>query len=204
MAIDKGYSDAMYNLGSYYQNIEKNYDESKKYYLMAIDKGNSNAMNNLGSYYQNNEQNYDEVKKYYGMAVENGNDTAMHNLGYYYHNIEKNYDKAKKYYGMAVENGNDAAKKNYDELEKILFLELLNDMSDINYELTDNDNTCLICKNEKKIVLNFNCNKKHDHHYCVTCCKSWYTTNETRCLICFNKIIIENIKLEIKNQILRH
>jgi TPR repeat protein len=33
----------MYKLGYYYENIEKNYDEAKKYYLMAIDKGNSNV-----------------------------------------------------------------------------------------------------------------------------------------------------------------
>ena len=46
MAIDKGNSDAMVNLGYLYKK-EKNYEETKKYYLMAIDKGNSDAISNL-------------------------------------------------------------------------------------------------------------------------------------------------------------
>ena len=39
MAIDNGCSCSMYNLGNYYQNVEKNYDLMKKYYLMAIENG---------------------------------------------------------------------------------------------------------------------------------------------------------------------
>ena len=38
MAIDKGKSKAMFNLGDNYKNIEKNNNESIKYYLMAIQK----------------------------------------------------------------------------------------------------------------------------------------------------------------------
>jgi tetratricopeptide (TPR) repeat protein len=201
MSIDKGDSNAMNQLGCYYENIEKNYDEAKKYYLMAIDKGNSNAMNQFGCYYENIEKNYDEAKKYYLMAIDKSNSVAMNNLGYYYHNIEKNYDEAKKYYLMAIKNGCDVAQKNYDKLQNFLFLELLNDISDINYELVDNNSTCLICKNEKKIILNFNCNNKHTHYYCISCCKEWYKTNETKCLVCFNKIITENVKLEIEIKI---
>ena len=52
--IEKGNSDAMYNLGYYYQFIEKDYDQMKKYYLMAIEKGDSDAMYNLGCYYNLN------------------------------------------------------------------------------------------------------------------------------------------------------
>jgi TPR repeat protein len=40
MAIEKGNSDAMTNLGQYYQS-ENNYDLMKQYYLMAIEKDNS-------------------------------------------------------------------------------------------------------------------------------------------------------------------
>jgi len=39
----------MYNLGCYYhEDIEKDYDSMKKYYLMAIELNNAEAMNNLG------------------------------------------------------------------------------------------------------------------------------------------------------------
>jgi TPR repeat protein len=41
IAIDKGNVEALPNLGSYYYNIEKNYNMMKKYYLTAIDKGNT-------------------------------------------------------------------------------------------------------------------------------------------------------------------
>ncbi len=86
--------------------IEENYEEMKKYYLMAIDKGYSNAMNNLGIYYQHNETNYKEMKKYFLMAIEKNNTYAMFNLACYYQYYETNYEEMKKYYFMAIENGN--------------------------------------------------------------------------------------------------
>ena len=54
MAIDKGHTISMNNLGKYYETIERNYDKMKKYYLMAIDKGNSIAITNLSNYYITN------------------------------------------------------------------------------------------------------------------------------------------------------
>ena len=88
--------------GNYYKDIEKNYDEMKKYYLMAIDLNDSTAMNNLGFYYKTVEKNYDEMKKYYLMAIELNNISAMNNLGLYYQTVEKNYNEMKKYYLMAI------------------------------------------------------------------------------------------------------
>jgi hypothetical protein len=105
MAIDKGDSDSMNNLGYYYENVENNYDLMKKYYLRAVDKGNYDSMNNLGYYYQSVENNYDLMKKYYLMAIDKGNSNAMHNLGYYYQCVKKNYGLMKKYYFMAIYEG---------------------------------------------------------------------------------------------------
>ena len=48
MAINKGNSITMYNLGTYYEEI-KNYDKMKKYYLMAIQKGHLEAENKIKS-----------------------------------------------------------------------------------------------------------------------------------------------------------
>jgi TPR repeat protein len=106
MAIEKGNSDAMYQLGYYYKNIT-NYDEMIKYYLMAIQKGNCDARYQLRDYYKNIE-NYDEIKKNYLMAIEKDNSDAMCKLGDYYKNI-KNYDEMKKYYLMAIEKDNSYA-----------------------------------------------------------------------------------------------
>ncbi len=51
MTIEKGNAYAIFNLGLYYQKIQKNYEEMKKYYLMAIEKGNPYAMKKLIHYY---------------------------------------------------------------------------------------------------------------------------------------------------------
>ena len=45
IAIEKGNTSAMTNLGFYYKNKVYNYDLMKKYYLMASEKGNKSAMN---------------------------------------------------------------------------------------------------------------------------------------------------------------
>ena len=37
----------MYNLALYYETVEKNYEEAKKYYGLAIDKGISKAKEKL-------------------------------------------------------------------------------------------------------------------------------------------------------------
>jgi hypothetical protein len=95
----------MYNLGSHYQYIEKDYEQMKKYYLMAIEKESDTAMYNLGSHYQYIEKDYEQMKKYYLMAIEKGHSVALYNLGYYYQEIEKDYEQMKKYYLMAIDNG---------------------------------------------------------------------------------------------------
>jgi hypothetical protein len=70
----------MNNLGYYYYDIEKNYEQMKKYYFMAIEKDNDVAMNNLGYYYQNVEKDYDQMKKYYLNAIEKGNNEMIYHL----------------------------------------------------------------------------------------------------------------------------
>jgi hypothetical protein len=72
MAIEKGHSCAMYNLGIYYKNVEKNYDLVVKYYIMAIEKGNTHAMNSIGVYYHDIEKKYELAVKYYLKAIMNG------------------------------------------------------------------------------------------------------------------------------------
>jgi tetratricopeptide (TPR) repeat protein len=122
MAIELKNSNAMYNLGSYYDEIEKDYVLMKKYYQMAIELNDSNAMVNLGLYYEDVEKDYVQMKKYFQMAIDLNNSRAMYNLGFYYDEIEKDYVEMKKYYQMAIEL-NDANTMNnlgwyYYEIEK--------------------------------------------------------------------------------------
>ena len=181
MVIEQGYSNAMTDLGFYYQFVEKNYNEMKKYYLMAIEHGNSDAMNNLGFYYKNIEGNDDEMKKYYLMSIEQGNSMAMNNLGFYYENDEKNDDEMKKYYLMAIEFNNlnsmcrlemNVSKvelyklliniKNKNELIQNKITELEKDSKIIKYnKIIEGDNTkeSVVCCCVKKHVI-FSC-KKH-------------------------------------------
>ena len=66
-------------IGLYYEYIEKNYDEMKKYYLKSVELNNVEAMYNLVRYYDENEE-YDKMKKYYLMAFENGDNDGMYYL----------------------------------------------------------------------------------------------------------------------------
>ena len=66
-AVEKGHSRAMFNLGLYYEEIEKNPSKMKKYYGLAIKKGHSGAMFNLGVYYEIDEENPIIAEKYYEM-----------------------------------------------------------------------------------------------------------------------------------------
>lgn len=115
---------SMCMLGHYYQDIEKNYVEMKKYYLMAfrnLDHDNminnphlscssndcyikrmiADALYNFAYHYRYIEKNYDEMKYYYFLSIEYDCDTAMYGLGRYYRQI-KNYDEMKKYHLMAI------------------------------------------------------------------------------------------------------
>jgi len=118
-------------IGLYYQYIKKNYELTKKYYLLAIEKENVDATYNLGRYYECFE-NHELMKVYYLLAIEKNHVGAMNKLGLYYQKIQ-NYELMKKYYLMAIEQENVYAmnilgcyygkiEKNYDLLKKYLLL----------------------------------------------------------------------------------
>jgi hypothetical protein len=64
MAIEKGNTNSMNNMGYYYYLIN-DYDMMKKYFKMAIDMGCTRTMYNMWYYYKNIEKNYFEMAKYY-------------------------------------------------------------------------------------------------------------------------------------------
>ena len=149
MAIDNGCSKAMYNLGVYYEEIEKDYDLMKKYFLMAIDKGYSGAMDNLGRYYQLIEKNYDLMKRYYLMAIDKGEQVAMFFLGMHYKIKEKDSNLMKKYFFMAIDKDADTYiiyhLEDYYE-EHNLFVEKINDLYQHNIEITEDHITEMFTK----------------------------------------------------------
>ena len=119
---------SMYHLGRYYQYIEKNYYEMKKYYLMSIKTKKAfininpsskyslqciesnlsinHTLNSLGCYYLEIEKNYEKMKYYFFEAYKLLNFESLYNLGVYYQFIEKNYEEMKKYYFRAIQIGN--------------------------------------------------------------------------------------------------
>ncbi|MFZ2630323.1 MAG: tetratricopeptide repeat protein [Desulfosalsimonadaceae bacterium] len=117
-AVEKGDSDAMYNLALLYETDLKDYDKAKEYYLMAVKKGDSGAMNNLAVLYQAELKDYDKAREYYLMAVEKGHSGAMFNLALLYKTELKDYDKAREYYLMAVKKGDSDAMNNLALLYK--------------------------------------------------------------------------------------
>jgi TPR repeat protein len=90
------------HLATYYRDVEQNYDEMKKNYLIAIENGDIESMMDLATYYYENKK-YDEAIKYYNMGVKNDNDIAAHNLAICHTQI-KNYDEAKKYFIVSIDN----------------------------------------------------------------------------------------------------
>ena len=105
----------MYRLG---RGVERNYEETMKYYKMSAEMGNTYAINSLGNLYYTGEgveKNYDEAMKYYMISIEKGNSEAMSNVGHMYQigeGVEKNIDEAIRYYKMAIEKGNCSAMNN--------------------------------------------------------------------------------------------
>jgi uncharacterized protein len=99
MKSKNGDVSALYNLGCYYQYVEKNYDKMKKYYLAAIKKNDTLSMHELGKYFRRVEKNYTEMKKYFNMALKNGFGDVEWSLDTYFRFEGKNdYKDKKKFY----------------------------------------------------------------------------------------------------------
>ena len=174
LAIDKGNSDAMYELGCYYDKID-NTSEAVNYLDMAIDKGNHNALYEMGCMYDEDGKYYEAIE-YYLMAINKGNSKEMNNLGCYYENIEKDYNKAIEYYLMSINKGNFNAKLNLE----ILFIKNIDIY--IKYILSNNynpDNLKLCFIKDNLIKDKFECPICYDNfdYYIKTYCNHRYCYN---------------------------
>lgn len=89
-------------LGSYYHDIEKNYELMKFYYLQAVENGSVFSLNYLGHYYHNI-KDFKTSKYYFLKGIKWGDDYGFINMGEYYHKKQK-YDKMKYYYLQIINN----------------------------------------------------------------------------------------------------
>jgi tetratricopeptide (TPR) repeat protein len=131
-------SEAMFQLGEYYETIETDFENMEKYYKMAIEKDNVYAMTNIADYYKSIEK-YDEMEIYYKMAIDKDDVAAMNNFGEYYRTIE-DYDKMMYYWKMAIDKGHAGSMNNlgtyyssignYDQMKK--YLEMAIEKGDTN------------------------------------------------------------------------
>ncbi|MFA6412722.1 MAG: tetratricopeptide repeat protein [Syntrophales bacterium] len=109
MAIDKGDSEAMFNLALLYETEFKDFEKAEAYYKMAIDKGESGAMFNLALLYQTEFKDFKKAETYYKMAIDKGKSGAMLNLALLYQTEFKDFKKAETYYKMAIDKGESGA-----------------------------------------------------------------------------------------------
>ena len=159
MVIEKGNSNAMNNLAVYYDEIEKNYKEAIKYYLMAIEKGDSDAMFNLAVYYDKIEKNYKEAIKYYLMLIEKGDYDATYNLNIFLKN------KPLEIFNILIkiENPTDFILNLLNELKKNEEIIIFINKKRL-FERLLNIITCPICF-ELKLNINLYCG----HEVCIDC-----------------------------------
>lgn len=117
--IPKEQNSYIYNLLGIYYNINNDYQNMLKYYLLAIEKEHYGAVFNIALYYED-QKDYANMMKYYLLAVDNKDTDAMFNLGNYFYKIQ-DYFNMEKYYLMAIKYGDSCAMNNlaiYYEIKK--------------------------------------------------------------------------------------
>ena len=145
MAIDKDYTDAMYNLGFYYQITKKNYDKMKKYYLMAIDKGDTDSIENIRIYIKYNCNDIDKITLYNDLLKINKKNNSLKKIIIELEKIIKTID--------------------INKVNKQCNINQLNIFNENNENNENNICECLICYEKKEYVLFDECN----HKVCKDC-----------------------------------
>jgi hypothetical protein len=58
---------------------------------------------------------------------------------------------------------------------------------------------CIICKSNDIERINFNCNNKYNHCYCIDCLENAEKNDcfKDKCLVCFEKVNLDNCRLVI-------
>jgi TPR repeat protein len=94
MAVDKGNSDAMVNLGLLYDIEKKDIERAENYYQMAAKRGHTVAMINLGILYKA-KKDFAIAEKFFAEAVNHGNAIAKGSLANLYLQLNRTDKKQK-------------------------------------------------------------------------------------------------------------
>ena len=117
IAARKGNTDAMNNLGVFYEENGERL-KAKEWDEKAASKGDADAMYNLGVLYDNeNERDKEKAKEWYEKSAARGNTYAMNNLGVLYNN-EGYKVKAKEWYEKSAAKGSKEAKEALEKMKK--------------------------------------------------------------------------------------
>ncbi|PKC00966.1 HCP-like protein [Rhizophagus irregularis] len=133
-AAENGDSFAQYNLGLYYQEIEKDEIKAFEWVEKSAKQGQSDAQNYLGYFFENGigvQKDLKEACNWYEKSAKNGNKFAQYNLISYYSNeheklveqeneyqlgyfyeIQEDSEKSFYWYQKSAENGNKFAQYN--------------------------------------------------------------------------------------------
>lgn len=103
IAVNKNNSDAMSNLGYYYEYVENDVYMAKKYYKMSADLGNPIGSYNLGYLCCHVEKDYATGLKYYNDSANNNDTDAIFALAHYYEVVDYNKTLSLKYYMKGCE-----------------------------------------------------------------------------------------------------
>jgi tetratricopeptide (TPR) repeat protein len=107
MAIDKGHTKSMLQLGTYYEQVEPNVDEMIRLYTLTYENGNKEGAFQLASYYTKM-KNESEMIKYLVIGAERFNDRdAIYNLIIHYLTKEDK-DNSLKFCDKLIENNPNA------------------------------------------------------------------------------------------------
>ncbi len=81
-----------FKVKGYVFQLQENYTNAEKYYLLAIEKGDIGVFNNLGHVYDE-QNNFTRAEKYFLLAIEKNDLMAVNNLALFYY--KKNIKKTK-------------------------------------------------------------------------------------------------------------
>jgi hypothetical protein len=122
-AVEGGNVHAMFNLGLYYQNIDK-YNISRKYFKMAVRKGDKESMLAYGNHILYEDRDVKRAKKYYNLAKNSNYYRGYYELAYYYCEFKFNYKKFKEYVMLFLDSF-DKDEEKYNDVTKMRKMTLI-------------------------------------------------------------------------------
>ena len=111
---ERGDNAAVFRMGVLYEGgieVQRNLEESAKWYRVAAERGFAEAQNSLGSMYQAGEgvpRDYAEAIRWYSLAADQGHAVATKNLGYMHDlglGVPEDNPRAADLYTKAAEKG---------------------------------------------------------------------------------------------------